>query len=249
MTVNLTDVNEAPVVSRATFSLPENSLPGVPVGTVTAIDPESGMALTLAITAGNTRGAFAINNLGQITVAPQGVLDFETYPTFTLTVEATDSASPALTGTGIVTVNLSNVNEAALVSNETFTVDEYSLNGAVLGKVTIVDPESLQTHTFAITDGDPDGAFSIDSSGIITVADTSQINFTDIPTYSLKVEATDNGSPAKTGSGDDHRECNQLSTTPRWSPRQLSVSMRKFQRNRIGHGNLHRQGCGPGPKF
>ena len=66
---------------------------------MTFTDPDAGQAHTFAITAGNTAGAFAIDpSTGQITVANSAALDFETTPSFSLTVQVTDDGSPALSG-------------------------------------------------------------------------------------------------------------------------------------------------------
>jgi VCBS repeat-containing protein len=92
--------------------VPENSANGTIVGTVTFTDPDAGQSHTFAITAGNTGGAFAITaTTGQITVANSEGLGFETTPTFTLTVRVTDNGTPPLSGSAIITVNLTNVNK------------------------------------------------------------------------------------------------------------------------------------------
>ena len=117
ITVNLTDVNEAPVVDPATFTVAENSADGTAVGTVTFTDADAGQTHTFAITAGNTGGAFAIDPAtGAITVADSAALDFETTPTFALTVEVTDDGTPPLSGTATITVNLTDVNEAPSIT-------------------------------------------------------------------------------------------------------------------------------------
>ena len=66
------------------------------MGTVVASDPDAGDTLTYAITGGNTGGAFTINpSTGEITVNNSAALDFETTPSFNLTVAVTDSGTPA----------------------------------------------------------------------------------------------------------------------------------------------------------
>ena len=71
--------------------------------------------LTYSITAGNIGGAFAINPVtGAITVANGGALDFETTPSFALTVQAQDAGGSAAAAT--VIVNVINVNEAPVHS-------------------------------------------------------------------------------------------------------------------------------------
>ena len=100
VTINLTDVNEAPTVNAATFAVNENSANGASVGTVTVTDPDAGQMHTWAITAGNTGGTFAINAAtGAITVANNALLDFQTTTLFTLTVQATDNGTPTLSDT------------------------------------------------------------------------------------------------------------------------------------------------------
>jgi hypothetical protein len=69
-----------------------------------------GDALTYRIVGGNTAGAFAIDpSTGRITVANAAALDFETSPTFTLSIEVRDPAG--LPATATVVVQLSNVIE------------------------------------------------------------------------------------------------------------------------------------------
>jgi hypothetical protein len=59
-------------------------------------------------------GGFAINAAtGQVTVANSAVLDFETTPTFNLTVEASDGT---FTDTAVITINLNDLNEAPVVN-------------------------------------------------------------------------------------------------------------------------------------
>ncbi len=90
----------------------ENTPNGAIVGSVAAIDPDAGQTLSFAITVGNTGGAFAIDALtGQLTVASIAALDFETTPTFNLTVQVTDDGNPMLSDTGTITIQLIDVNE------------------------------------------------------------------------------------------------------------------------------------------
>ena len=104
--------NAAPNVSADTFALDENSAGGTVVGSVSASDPEQG-TLTYAITGGNTGGAFAIDaSTGQITVADSALLDFETTPSFSLTVAAIDPQGAYDTAT--ITIDLNNLDEAGV---------------------------------------------------------------------------------------------------------------------------------------
>ncbi len=193
VTVNLTNVNEAPTVSDAVFSLPENSGDGTVVGTVTATDPDAGDTLTYTITAGNTNGAFAINgSTGQITVANSAVLDYETTPSFVLTVQVEDAGH--LTDTAAVTVTLTNVNESPVVNDQGFSVAENAANGTVVGTAVASDVDAGDTLTYSITAGNTGNAFAINANtGQITVSNAAALDFETTPTFALTVQVEDAG--------------------------------------------------------
>jgi hypothetical protein len=200
VTINLNDVNEAPVIAAAgPFNVNENSPNGTSIATITATDVDASQTLTWSITGGNTGSAFTINpSTGEITIATSSAVDFETNPTFTLTVQASDNGTPVLSDTESVTINVNNVNETPVVNAATFAIDENSANGTSVGTVTFTEPDtgSGQTHTFAINGGNTGGAFAINAStGEITVANSAAVDFETNPTFSLTVEVTDAGAP------------------------------------------------------
>ena len=193
--VTVTCVNDAPVVTPATVSLPENSANGIAVHTVAFSDVESSQGHTFAITAGDPDGAFAIDQTsGAITVADSTLLDFETTTSFDLTVQVTDDGTPPESGSATITVNLTDTGEPPVVDPATFTVAEDAAAGDNVGTVTFTDPDAGQNHTFAITAGNTGGAFAIDAAtGEITVA--QPLDFETTTSYDLTVEVTDDGSP------------------------------------------------------
>lgn len=83
---------------------------------------------------------------------------------------------------------------------QSFTVDENAVNGTIVGTVIATDPDAGQTLTFAITGGSGQGAFAIDASGVITVANTGLLDFETVPSLTLIVAVTDNGAPPLTSS-------------------------------------------------
>ena len=201
--ISVTNANDVPVVSPATVSLDENSANGTAVHTVAASDEDlPAQNLTYSITSGNALGAFQINqSTGAITVADTSDLDFETNPSFNLTVQAEDDGTPVENDSDTITINLNNLNETPVVNAATLSLAENSANGTSVGTVTSSDPDAGQTVTYAITGGNTGGAFQINSStGEITVADANDVDFETNPSFSLTVEATDNGSPALSGS-------------------------------------------------
>ena len=200
------DGNEAPVIAPGqVFSLNENTPAGVPVGTVSAHDPDGGQTLTYCIIDGNASGAFAIDGAtGRITVRDSSQLNFEVTPPFVLTVRVTDNGSPSpLSSIAAITINLNDVNEAAtfVETDLSFRVNENVPAGTAVGTVTATDPDNATTLAYAITGGNLDGAFAIDpSTGVITVANASALDFESLlartgGSFTLTVQVTDNGTP------------------------------------------------------
>ncbi|MCP3670956.1 MAG: cadherin repeat domain-containing protein, partial [Gammaproteobacteria bacterium] len=182
---NLIDNN--PVVTAATFTIAESTAVNGDVGTVVATDPD-GDPLDWTITAGNDAGDFAIDSsTGAITVAQ--ALDYETTSSYSLTVEVSDGTN---TGSETITVVLDNVNDNnPVVTAATFTIAESATNGTAVGTVaaTDLDGDSL---AWAITAGNTGTAFAIDSSsGDITVADDTQLDYETTSSYSLTVQVSD----------------------------------------------------------
>lgn len=193
ITINLNDINEAPTINPDTFTIPENSPNDTSVGTVMAFDPDAGDTLTYGIIAGNIADAFAINaGSGAITVSNSAALDYETNPTFLLTVRVTDTGS--LTAEALITINLENENEfPPEINPQTFTIAENAANGAIVGTIVITDGDDIDFFTLNILTGDPAGVFTINNAGVIAVADNSTLDFETTPSYSLDVEVTDSG--------------------------------------------------------
>lgn len=106
-----------PTIDNQSFSIEENSATGTLVGTVAATD-SNGDAMTYTITAGNTNGAFALaSETGALTVADMSQLDYETNPSFVLTVVVSDGS---LLDEADITITLIDVDE-----NISVTCTEY----------------------------------------------------------------------------------------------------------------------------
>jgi hypothetical protein len=115
VTINILDMpeNTAPVIPVAgPFSVAENAAVNTVVGSVTSTDAESN-AVTYSITGGNTAGVFAINSAtGAIRIASTANLNYESTPSYTLTITATDNGFGPLSSSRNVTINVTNINEA-----------------------------------------------------------------------------------------------------------------------------------------
>ena len=108
ITVNLTNINDAPSVVAAAFTVFRYSPTGTSVGQVRASDPDAGTILTYAIVDGNRGGAFAIDAAtGMLHVANRRALAFCEEAEFRLMVQATDNGTPMLSSTQLVSVKVS----------------------------------------------------------------------------------------------------------------------------------------------
>ena len=94
-----TDIcNDAPVFDAAMYEFMVSEVASVDdvVGTVSATDPDAGDTVSYAIVSGNGDGKFAIGDgTGDVKVA--AALDYETAPSYTLTVEASDGRGGSVT--------------------------------------------------------------------------------------------------------------------------------------------------------
>jgi hypothetical protein len=191
--ININDVNEPPVTSNVTYNPNENTGNGQFIGNVLATDPE-GATLNFNIFSGNTGGAFAVGSMtGAITVSNTNQLDFETTPSFTLTVNVNDGVNSDVPAT--VFINLVNQNEEPTVNDNSFSIAENSGNGATVGTVIATDPDAadLGNLAFGFSSGNTGNAFAIDNNGLLTVANTGQLDYETTQSFMLGIIVTDTG--------------------------------------------------------
>ena len=191
LAIGVTNVNEAP--NNATLTggtIAENSANGATVGTVAGVDPDAGATLTYSLT-DNAGGRFAVNSTtGAITVANGTLLNFESATSHNVTVRVTDQSG--LTFDKLFAIGVTNVNEAP--SNATLTggtIAENSANGATVGTVAGVDPDAGATMTYSLTDN-AGGRFAINATtGVVTVANGTLLNFESAASHSITARVTD----------------------------------------------------------
>ena len=173
VTIEVTDVNEPPVVRRRSgtgpFSIVENS--GTDVGRFVATDPERRVVTWSLATSGDH---------GRFEIEANGALSFKEAPDFesddlgldkayTVTVQATeqDGGDP-LTGRLAVTVAVTNVNEPPTISGP--VVVDFTENGdgsVAMYSATDPDVDATQAWSLAGADG---GDFAI-TDGVLTFID------------------------------------------------------------------------------
>ena len=138
---------------------------------------------------GGDNADFQIDSRGQLQTAI--TLDASVKRSYHLTIISTNTitgVSNIYPCTVTVVPVLKNTN---VVTPATFTLLERSANGTRVGKV-IANGVDKQPLTYAITGGNINGAFAINSTtGQITVANSSALLRTTNPTFALTVQATD----------------------------------------------------------
>ncbi|MFC4991768.1 cadherin domain-containing protein [Rubritalea tangerina] len=187
VTVDVSNVNEAPSATGGVASLAEDATAGSAALTVGVTDPDSADSFSYAITAGNTGGAFSVDTNGVVRVA--SALDFETTTSYALTITVTDAGG--LSDTAAVTLNVTNVNEAVVANDTSGSVAEDATTGTAVATVSSSDPDAGDSVSFAITAGNTGNVFAIDHSGVITTA--GALDYEATASYSLTVTATDGG--------------------------------------------------------
>ena len=180
--------------ATATRTLPENSGTGTNVGgVVAATDSDSGDTLTYSLT-GTDAARFEIDSDGQIKVKTGSthIFNFEaTKKSYSVTVNVRDSKDAAgnadtdTDDTIAVTINLTNVNEAPVITSPpaTKSVPE---NSTAVHTFAATDVDASDTQTWSVERADDEGKIDIDST-------TGALSFKNAPDFETP---TDVGSTA-----------------------------------------------------
>ena len=159
------DGNAVPTINDQFFAIAENSDVGTSVGVVVATDSDTGSAgeLSFQIVGGNEEGIFAIDALtGEILVALNEPLDFETSTRFNLDIRVSDAGDTPLRATASVTINLDNVNEAPIATPiPTTMVNEDAASTLINLGTFFDDPEDTSSAlTYELVDNTRPNLFS-----------------------------------------------------------------------------------------
>ncbi|HEY3371904.1 MAG TPA: cadherin domain-containing protein [Prolixibacteraceae bacterium] len=193
VTVNITDVNENPIITTKNLQVDENSASGNEVGAVIA-NSYAGTPIEYSIVAGNVTGIFAINkSTGMISVAQSGVLNYETKNSYSLTIKVNDTANPKYTANAVIAIELNDVNEHPVIADGLFTAKTSVAVGSMLGRVMASDPDG-QPLLYSIASGNTEGYFSIDPvNGTLLLAKQVVLNGLDKIDFALTIRVKDNG--------------------------------------------------------
>ncbi len=193
----------------ADVSRPENtgsipiSLSGISAG------PNESQSLTITVTSDPSA---KIPSLGAIAYTPGSPMaSFNLFPVASasgdvnITVTVTDDNLIATDMTPRSTsktfkVTLTPINDAPTLSSGSASLLENSDNGAEVLTLGFNDIDTAANLlSFSILTGNTNGAFSVDSSGVLRVANSDALDFEKTPTFTLGVKVTDNSTVAPTG--------------------------------------------------
>ena len=195
ITINVTDVNEAPVFSqgtRATLAVAEHAAPGTNIGVAfTATDPDSGDILTYSLRRSD-KDSFSIDpDTGQLqTRVP---LDYETKNSYNdLAVRVTDSGG--LIDAIIVTINITDVNKNKDPvftdgSSATRAVAENTSSEQNIGIAVSATDADNDTLTYGLSGTDADSFSIVSTSGQLQTS--AALDFETKNSYSVTVDVSD----------------------------------------------------------
>ncbi len=186
ITINLNPLNDnVPVIANQTREVDENAANGTLVGAViVASDADQpGDTLTFTEAGGTGSAAFDITSTGQIVVANQSLLNFETNPSYTLDVIVDDNKGSTATAT--VTINLNDLVESMVVTAGDWSSNDITIirDGSQLRILeTGTSNEIVPSHEFdkvssiIITGNGSDNTVRLDMS-VDTILPPSGISF------------------------------------------------------------------------
>jgi hypothetical protein len=192
-------VNHAPTdVTLSKTLVPENEAPGFPVGTLGVVDadPDGGAGGSFALVSsagcpGAGDSAFTVDGASLETAVS---LDFEQKASYAICIRATDSGG--LSVDKAFTITVADVNDPpATLTLSNATVKENLAANTLVGTFSATDPDAGQTVTFALVGGAGSAdnvSFTLTDKELRTKA---SFDFEAKSSYSIRVRATDNGSP------------------------------------------------------
>nr|MDJ0937805.1 cadherin domain-containing protein [Kiloniellales bacterium] len=195
-TIAVTDQPDNPPtdLNLSGTTVAENAANGTFIGTASATDADVGETFTYALT-DDAGGRFAIDPAsGQVTVVDGSLLDHEAAGSHDITILVTDSTG--LTYTEVFSITVSDVDEfdvgAVTDSDATAnSISESAANGSYVGVTALAtDADTTDTVSYSLDD-DAGGRFAIDpSTGAITVADSSLLDYETATSHTVTVRAT-----------------------------------------------------------
>jgi hypothetical protein len=183
-TISITNMNESPTdITISSSSVAENSPAVTTVGTLASIDPDAANTFTYSVS-GTDASSFAISG-NSLTAAV--AFNFEAKSSYNVTLTTTDQGT--LQFSKAFTITIVNANDAPTsISISGATIAENNALNAVIGTISGVDPDALDTLTFSVSGGTDATAFNVSGTSLRA---SSAFDFETKNSYNVTLRATD----------------------------------------------------------
>lgn len=185
------------------FSIPENSLNGTNIGTITPRNDHGTDSVNYVISTGNDLATFALDSTtGDLTVADVAQFDYEKIndsfaqsAELEIMVNITNPTRPALNETRRVVISVTDLNEPPIITDnlDSVMIPEGLRTDFPVLKLLMHDPDQYDIHNWSIVSGNTSNTFQIDNKGLITIANPP--DYTQAASYTLEITTIDSGSP------------------------------------------------------
>ena len=229
VSVQLTGVNEPPVVTANSISVLESTENGFVIGEVIANDPE-GQGFSFQLVDQLSPGAFSIDPAGVVSVNDSTLIDFETTPLMFIDVLITDDDPDAPLSTfHRQFIDILDANDPPVFGTNNFSISE-NQDGPI-GQIAFSDPDVGQSHLFQLAPGSSPGAielFTVTSTGAVVVREGAEVDFEafapgQAPVHTLSVTVIDNGTPSANDTGQVSITVLDINELPQLQDNQASI--------------------------
>ncbi|XP_036097828.1 protocadherin-23 [Molossus molossus] len=195
--VLIQDVNDnSPHFGQSVYraSVSEGQFDDARIIQVVATDLDSGLSglIGYSILAGNQGQVFQIDALSGVITA-KGMLDYEVTNSYSLLVQATDKGMPRLSGTAVVKIQVTDVNDnaPAFLPLEAVEIAENSFPGVIVTRISVHDVDLNSAFTFSFSkESNPGTKFAIDqNTGVVMLMKT--LDFEEATEYELLIQISD----------------------------------------------------------
>ncbi len=162
---------------------------GHAIGTLSTTDPDGDDIATYRIIGGTDEALFTIGAANAL-ILTDGILDFETRPTYLVTVRVTDSGGATQDQTfAIAVADIA----TTITAGQQFSVAETAAGLFPVGAIATTGDTPTR---FTITSGNEDAPFVIDANGLLSLSKNALLDFETTPSYALSIDVSDGTSTA-----------------------------------------------------
>uniref|UniRef100_A0A8C3WY49 Dachsous cadherin-related 2 n=1 Tax=Catagonus wagneri TaxID=51154 RepID=A0A8C3WY49_9CETA len=197
VTVSIRDANDnSPRFAQSVYSVAvsEGRFYGDHIVRVFAADLDSGSngLVEYSILSGNQGQTFQMDALSGVLTA-NAVLDHEGTSAYSLIVQATDKGMHRFSGTAVIKIQVTDVNDNAptFLPSEAVEMAENSLPGAIVTRISVHDVDLNPAFVFSLVEGSRAGTkFAIErNTGVVVLVET--LDFEEAAGYELRIQISD----------------------------------------------------------